>query len=203
MNKKFFSGNKISNIKNENFFIRSILILFFAVLTPIFLHAKEQDSVVIKKSQEAVIYVTPGTSIEGIYISNAKVIKIENTAVPKKKVKSQAKYNTLAEQVTEKKIVQQQSLKKLQEKIDKEKKNIFYSSSPKSELVRLTKVKLLSAFTAGYSDTFKFAKALISKEILLPILYANNVQHKFYTSTSLLKVGKHSHSFLRGPPQLS
>ena len=200
MNKKFFSGNKISNIKNENFFIRSILLLFFAVLTPIFLHAEEQDSVVIKKSQEAVIYVTPGTSIEGIYISNAKVIKIENTAAPKKKVKSQAKYNTLAEQVTEKKIVQQQSLKKLQEKIDKKVQDTLYSTSQNSESATLAQVRLSNVAVSSNLSSFDFSKAFFSNKYVLNTFRTQIAKQKFYTSLSNLQFSKLRNSFLRGPP---
>ena len=197
----FFFGAKKPFNKNENFLMKSLLILFFALLTPLFLHAEGQDSVVAKKNQEAVIYVSSGAEIQGLsYITNARIIKIEKEVPSIKKIQSKAKYATLKVQVTANINAKDESLKKLQQKINDQVKNYYFSTSQDIALSQWVKLRLSTSAASTDFNSFNFSKAFLSNKYHLNIFRSQVAKQKFYTSISYLQFGKYRNSSLRAPP---
>ena len=181
--------------------MKSLLILIFSVLTPLFFHAEGKDSVVAKKNQEAIIYVTSGVQIQGLsYITNTKVISIEKALTSKKKIQSKAKYITFKEQVTTIKNAKDQSLKKLQEKINEKVKKYNYTTSQDNVLIQWVKLRFGTSAASNNFTTFNFSNAFFSNEYHLNIFRSQVAKQKFYTSISYLQFGKYRNSSLRAPP---
>lgn len=159
------------------------------------------DSASIQKDPEAIIYVSAGAIVAGTsQFSNARIVEILGNSPSKKILKEKTTNTGLAKQIVAKKEANDQSLKLLQEKINKKVKNSFYSSSQESELVRFAKSKLdLSAVTSAASS-FKFAHAFVSITFLLNVHRAQILKQKYCTSLSYLQFGKFRSSSLRAPP---
>ena len=181
---------------HKQLLITPILLFLFTFLTPLFIFGGVNDSIKSEKVQNTVIYVSDGAVMHGInLISNAIVIQTsELNADANKKLEDQKKNVIVSKQIVSKKTVQDQSLKILQDKIDKI-IEIFYSSSPEEHLSKLQKSKMSVSAAVNYSPH------LFASDIYLINFYQLQIsKQKIDFSLSFLEYSKLLDSFLRGPP---
>ena len=195
----FFRATK-SNLKKGNcnsFFLKFILLPLLCITS--FFNASALENHIPAQDQ-AIIYVGENTVIYGSsQIFNAKIIPIEKEFVAKKKIKYSKKNVTIQNQISATKDKTDKKLKLLQQKINKQVKSNFFSSSLDSDLMKFAKVKFANVATT-YHTSIKYHKEVISVENILSNYKVKSTQQKFFTSLSYSEFCKLTNSFLRGPP---
>ena len=158
------------------------------------------DSVNSQKNSPNTIYVSSGAKVYiSSNVSNIKIVKIKEGRAPEKIANIHKTSLSQVKQTICQKNSQNLELKILQEKIDKNVKNSFYSASHNNDLLKSSKLRFTSAATTP-NLPFKFSKAFFNTEYDLSLFKIQNGKQKFYSSLSYLEFGKLRNSFLRGPP---